>query len=182
MTDPLNQPGYPVGPSAAGYVAAPGFSQRPANNGTALAAAVIGLLGGIAATVLAINAYFAWRNYVATVDDLNDGMPTSIAVDPTVFWYVPAFTVVGVLLLAGAGLLFARTQLGRVLLVIGGVAGALAAFVPLVRVAAETDRVPELDILVLQLFMSVSFAFGPAAVAVLAAVPATGRWIAARPG
>ncbi|MFI5720571.1 hypothetical protein [Nocardia sp. NPDC051750] len=51
----------------------------------------------------------------------------------------------------------------------------------MVGIASESDYVPELDLLVVQLFMSCSLAIGPAAVAVLAALPATGRWIAARP-
>ncbi|MGI5219636.1 hypothetical protein [Nocardia sp. CA-290969] len=180
MTGPLNNAGYPAPPPGSGHPAPLGLSPRAPNNGTALAAALIGLLGGIVATVLAVNSYFAWRNYVETVDELNDGMPTAIALDPTVFVYVPVFAVTGALLLAGSGLLFARTQLGRVLLVIGGAVGALAAFVPLVRMAIEINRISELDILVLQLFVSGSMAFGPAAAGVLAALPTTGRWIAAR--
>ncbi|WP_280401188.1 hypothetical protein [Nocardia carnea] len=181
MTGPLNDPGYHALPPPSGYAAPPGLSPRAPHNGTALAAAIIGMVGGIAASGLAVNAYFAWRDYAERVDNLNDGTPMSVALDPTPFVYVPVFAVLGVLLLTGSGLLFARTQLGRVLLIFGGAVGALAAFVPVVRVAGEIDGVPELDILLLQLFVSASAAFGPAAAAVLAAQPATGRWIAARP-
>ncbi|MFI5715947.1 hypothetical protein [Nocardia sp. NPDC051750] len=181
MTGPLNNPGYHALRPTSGYAAPSGLSPQSSNNGTALAAAIIGLLGGIVATVLAVNSYFAWRNYVEMMDELNDGMPSSIVPDRSLFGYVLAFAVMGVLLLAGAGLLFARTQLGRVLLIIGGAVGVLAAFVPTLGELTESDHVPELGLLVLQLFMSAALAFVPAAAAVLAALPATGRWIDARP-
>lgn len=181
MTNPPNNRGYHTPWPAPGYAAPQGLPPQPPSNATALAAAIIGLLGGLASAALAINAYFAWRNYVETINDLNDGITTSVEPDNSVFLFVLAFALISVLMLAGVGLLFARTQLGRVLLIIGGIVGILTAFAPVVGVASESHYVPEAELLVAQLMLSAAFAVGPAAVTVLASLPATGRWIAGRP-
>lgn len=97
------------------------------------------------------------------------------------FRYAFGFGVLAVFLLTGSGLLFARTRLGRILLIIGGVIGVVVVFLPTFEMASSTDHVPDIDLLALQLVMSTTFAIGPAAVAVLAALPATGRWVDARP-
>lgn len=177
MNYPLNNPGYGNPWPGPGYAAPRGLPPRPPSNGTALAAAIIGLLGGLAYAAFAINGYSAWRTYAATINDLNDGATTHIEPDKTVFLMAIAFALTSVFMLAGAGLLFARTHIGQILLIIGGVVGILTAFAPAVGLAGESDYVPEADLLILQLILSAAFAAGPATVLVLASLPATGRWI-----
>ncbi|MFI1914805.1 hypothetical protein [Nocardia sp. NPDC020380] len=158
-------PGYPQqGYPAPGYPA--GYPQQPATGGTAITAGVLGIIIGILAMIGGVAAMIA-ASTLKNEDDYSSPYSTHTHTSDTATTVATVvgvvIIVVGLLWIVASGLLLARKTFGRVMLIILsgiGVAGGLVD-------AARTPGAGLLGLLV------------AAAILILAAVPATGRWIAA---
>jgi hypothetical protein len=152
--------GYPYeGPGPQLPPPAFGRPEPVPNGGTAIAAAAISLCAGL---LLAFGTFSA-------------GMFAFTEVEPQYrsgeLFFVIARSGVGALLwLSAAALLFLRTTVGRVLVIVASVLSLIYTIVQAVHVRDKLDL----------LAFALMIALAPLAPLILAAAPSTGRWIAAK--
>jgi hypothetical protein len=157
MGYPYNQPG-PGQPQ-------PAFGQpQPApSSTTAIFAAIISVSIGVIAAFGTVNsAVYVYGEW----DD-----PTSKTIQAELARIVLGTGVAALLFSLGAILLFRRTTAGRVLVIIASLLGLSFAITQVIHTSHHLDL----------MLLSLMIAAAPLAALVLAALPSTGRWIAAKP-
>ncbi|MFF0541564.1 hypothetical protein ACFYTF_01850 [Nocardia thailandica] len=172
---------YPYGGYGYGYPPQPyaPYPQYPApprpGGGTAITAGVLALLGGLWGAVSAGSLAIGLSSVSSgALDEVKTMLVVSLGIG----------AVVALLLLLGSLLLFLRRTAGRVLVILGCLGAIASAAVSVVFMASVGADFKDTDGyasgLAVTAGISGVMALFPLLTLILAAVPATGRWIAAR--
>ncbi|WP_433197468.1 hypothetical protein ACQP1G_01085 [Nocardia sp. CA-107356] len=156
MGYPYGQPGYGYPQPAYGY-------QRPPSGGTAITAAIFGLIVGLLGAVGVVIGLIATVNANNKAHDYSRFGPTAPEVPGYVYGLVALGAVVALLWLLGAILLFRRSSAGRVILIM---LSSLSLIGSVVNVATGRTEIGVLGVI-------------PLTILICACVSSTGRWIAA---
>lgn len=172
--------GYPPQPYPQQYAPYPQYPPPPRpGGGTAITAGVLALLGGL---VGALSSVAAGISLAAVGSSVTDGMSDNVKIVLIVGLAVGGLTTL--FLLLGSLLLFLRRTSGRVLVILGclgALAGSAVSLVTTAGVASDLGEVEGMgSALGVSLGVTAAMSLFPLLTLILAAVPATGRWIADR--